>query len=263
MAKYEYEPQPVVEKQPLPKVKETEIDEAVALIAQAKRPYIYVGGGAAGLAMGQAIVEFANKIDAVIGCSFMGLSSVPQENERFLGMQGMHGHYASSMSQNEADLILGIGVRFSDRATGNVAKFAKQSKIIQLDPDCAEINKNVRVDLGLVGDVYDSFQRIAQKCEPKSNPAWLARVEQLKREELAFEEEIANANQSPLSPKQVFDIINQEKKAGTVIATDVGQHQMWAAQYAYFDKPRRIVSSGEDSFLEMASSSLFFLPVEA
>ena len=263
VAKYEYEPQPVVEKQPLPKVKETEIDEAVALIAQAKRPYIYVGGGAAGLAMGQAIVEFANKIDAVIGCSFMGLSSVPQENERFLGMQGMHGHYASSMSQNEADLILGIGVRFSDRATGNVAKFAKQSKIIQLDPDCAEINKNVRVDLGLVGDVYDSFQRIAQKCEPKSNPAWLARVEQLKREELAFEEEIANANQSPLSPKQVFDIINQEKKAGTVIATDVGQHQMWAAQYAYFDKPRRIVSSGEDSFLEMASSSLFFLPVEA
>lgn len=244
VGKYEYEPKGVVEKTPLPTVEETLIEQAVDLISQAKRPYIYVGGGAAGLGMGRAIVEFANKIDAVIGCSFMGLSAVPQENERFLGMQGMHGHYASSMAQNEADLILGIGVRFSDRATGNVAKFAKQSKIIQLDPDCAEINKNVRVDLGLVGDVYDSFNRIAKQCEAKSNPAWLARVNRLKEEEASFEVEIAEANQAPLSPKQVFEIINAEKKAGTVIATDVGQHQMWTAQYAYFDRPRRIVSSG-------------------
>ena len=241
---YEYEPQPIVEKIPLPKVEESLIEEAAKLINEAKRPYIYIGGGAAGLGMGEAIVEFANKIDAVIGCSFMGLSAVPQESERFLGMQGMHGHYASSMSQNEADLILAVGVRFSDRATGNVSKFAKQSKIIQLDPDCAEINKNVRVDLGLVGDVYDSFNRIVAKCEKKSSPQWLARVRQLKAEELAFEEEIAQADKSPLTPKQVFDIINAEKPAGTIITTDVGQHQMWTAQYVTFDRPRRFVSSG-------------------
>ena len=244
VAKYEYEPQSVVEKIPLPKVKESLIEQAVALIKESKRPYIYIGGGAAGLGMGKAVVEFANKIDAVIGCSFMGLSSVPQDNERFLGMQGMHGHYASSLAQDEADLILAIGVRFSDRATGNVTKFAKKSKIIQLDPDCAEINKNVRVDLGLVGDVYDSFMRIAEKCEGKSLPEWTDTVKRLKAEEKALEEEVAAANTAPLTPQQVFDIINAEKKPSTIIATDVGQHQMWTAQKAHFDGARRIVSSG-------------------
>ena len=244
VASYEYEPQPVVEKTSLPKVKDCLIDEAVALINEAKKPYVYVGGGAAGLGLGKDIVAFAEKIGAVIGCSFMGLSAVPQESERFLGMQGMHGHYASSMAQNEADLILAVGVRFSDRATGNVSKFAKQSKIIQLDPDSAEVNKNVRVNLGLVGDVEDSFKRIAAKCEQNDKPDWFARVKQLKKEEIQFEDEIAAANNTSLSPKQVFEIINAAKPANTVIATDVGQHQMWTAQYVTFDGPRRFVSSG-------------------
>lgn len=244
VATYDYEPQEVVEKQPLPKVSEALIDKAVELIASAQRPYIYVGGGAAGLGMGQDVVDFASKIDAVIGCSFMGLSAIPQNSDRFLGMQGMHGHYASSMSQNEADLILAVGVRFSDRATGNVSKFAKKSKIIQLDPDSAEINKNVHVELGLVGDIADAFKRIVEKCESKSNPAWLARVKQLKAEEKEAEDAIAAADTSPLTPKMVFDIINQEKLPASIITTDVGQHQMWAAQYAEFDRPRRFVSSG-------------------
>lgn len=247
VATYEYEPQAVVEKIPLPKAKECQIEEAAALIGEAKRPYIYIGGGAAGLGMGKQIVEFAKKIDACIGCSFMGLSAIPDGidgGERFLGMQGMHGHYASSMSQNEADLILAVGVRFSDRATGNVAKFAKKSKIIQLDPDCAEVNKNVRVNLGIVADVKDSFERIAAKCEKKSNPEWIARVEQLKKEEKAFEEEAAKLNGAALTPKKVFDIINANKPAAMITATDVGQHQMWAAQYSTFDRPRRFVSSG-------------------
>ena len=244
VGKYDYEPQPIVEKIPLPKVKEDAIEKAVAMINEAKKPYIYVGGGAAGLGMGDEIVAFAEKVGAVIGCSFMGLSAVPQNNERFLGMQGMHGHYASSMSQNEADLILAVGVRFSDRATGNVSKFAKQSKIIQLDPDSAEVNKNVRVDLGLVGDVEDSFKRIAAKCAVSEKPAWFARVKQLKAEEKQFEDEIEAANEAPLTPKQVIETINACKKPNTVIATDVGQHQMWTAQYVEFDGPRRFVSSG-------------------
>ena len=244
VGKCEFTPQGVVEKKSLPKVKEALIDEAVKLISEAERPYIYVGGGAAGLGMGKAIVDFAEKIDAAIGCSFMGLSAVPQDNERFLGMQGMHGHYASSMSQNEADLILAIGVRFSDRATGNVSKFAKKSKIVQLDPDSAEINKNVHVDLGLVGDIYDSFNRIVEKCGAKSNPAWLARVRKLKEEEKAFDAEIAAADSAPLTPKQVFEIINEEKLPASVITTDVGQHQMWTAQHVQFDQARRWVSSG-------------------
>lgn len=244
VGKYEYEPQAAVEKTPLPKVEQSQIDAAVQMLSQAERPYIYIGGGAAGLGLGKDIVAFADKIDAAIGCSFMGLSAVPNESPRFLGMQGMHGHYASSMAQNEADVILAVGVRFSDRATGNVAKFARKTRIIQLDPDSAEINKNVRVALGLVGDVEDAFKRIASACAAKSLPMWQDRVCQLKAEEAACEEQIAAADASPLTPKQVMDIVNEEKPAKTIITTDVGQHQMWAAQYATFDGPRRFVSSG-------------------
>ena len=244
VALYDYEPQPVVEKISLPKVSEAEIDKAVEMIMQAEKPYIYVGGGAAGLGLGDEVVDFAYKIDGVIGCSFMGLSAVPDSDPRFLGMQGMHGHYASSMAQNECDLILGVGVRFSDRATGNVAKFAKKSKIIQIDPDFAEINKNVQVDLGLIGDVEDALLRIMAKCQKASHPEWIARVEQLKAEELATEKELAAGNTQSINPKQIFDIINANKTDDTIIATDVGQHQMWAAQYTQFSKPRRFVSSG-------------------
>jgi acetolactate synthase-1/2/3 large subunit len=241
---YDYEPKPVVEKIPLPLVSEAQIEEAVKLVNEAKRPYIYIGGGAAGLGMGEDILAFAEKIDAYIGCTFMGLSAIPDGHERFLGMQGMHGHYASSMSQKDADLIIGIGVRFSDRATGNVAKYAKNSKIIQLDPDFSEINKNIKVDLGMIGDIRDSFTRIAAGVEAKKNPEWCEIVSSYKADELKFDKEAAEAAGDKLTPRKVFDIINANKPAKTIITTDVGQHQMWAAQYATFDTTRRFVSSG-------------------
>ena len=241
---YEYEPQPASPKIPLSKCLDSEIDAALKLVNEAKRPYIYIGGGAAGLGLGDEIVAFAEKINAYIGCSFMGLSAIPDGCSRFLGMQGMHGHYASSMAQNEADLIIGIGVRFSDRATGNVAKFARNSKIIQLDPDFSEINKNVRVDCGIVGDVEYSFRAIAARADGKTNPDWCARVEALRADEARFEREYDEANAGVLTPKAVIQAINRNKPEGTVIATDVGQHQMWTAQYAGFDRTRRFVSSG-------------------
>ena len=241
---YDYEPKPIVEKIPLPHAKQEQIDEAIKLVNEAKRPYIYIGGGAAGLGMGEEILAFAEKIDAYIGCTFMGLSAIPDGHDRFLGMQGMHGHYASSMTQKDADLIIGIGVRFSDRATGNVKKFATNSKIIQLDPDFAEINKNVKVDLGIIADVRDSFSRIAAGAERKNNPEWRELVSSLKQDELRFDKEAAEAAGDKLTPKKVFDIINANKPKHTIITTDVGQHQMWAAQYAAFDTTRRFVSSG-------------------
>ncbi len=244
VAMYDYEPQSVVEKTPLPLADQAKIDKAIELISKAERPYIYIGGGAAGLGMGKMVEALAEKIDAYIGCTFMGLSAVNNDCPRFLGMQGMHGHYASSMAQKDADLILGVGVRFSDRATGNVAKYAKNSKIVQLDPDFAEINKNVRVDVGIIGDVEDSFRRIAEGLAEKKNPAWHEVVEAYRADEARFEAEIAAADTAELSPRQVLEVINQYKPAGTVIATDVGQHQMWTAQYVTFDRTRRFVSSG-------------------
>ena len=244
VATYEYEPQPIVPKIPLPTADEDLIDEAVKMIAESKRPYIYIGGGAAGLGMGQEIINFAEKIDACIGCTFMGLSAVPDNCDRFLGMQGMHGHFASSMAQKEADLIIGVGVRFSDRATGNVAKFAKGTKIIQLDPDFAEINKNINVDLGIVADVRDAFLRIAAKCESRKNISWEKAVMELKAKEADIAAKAAKMAGERMTPKQVFDVINANKLPRTIITTDVGQHQMWAAQYSKFDTTRRFVSSG-------------------
>ncbi len=244
IASADYEPKEILPKIPLRKPKDSEIEEAIKLVNEAKRPYIYIGGGAAGLGLGKEILDLADRLDAVIGCTFMGLSAIPDGHPRFLGMQGMHGHYASSMAQNEADLILGIGVRFSDRATGNVKKYAKHSKIIQLDPDFAEINKNVRVDVGIIGDVEYSFRKIAAGARSLKNSEWQARIAELKAEEERTESEIAAAAGERLTPKAVFDIINAKKPEGTVITTDVGQHQMWTAQYVKFDRTRRFVSSG-------------------
>ncbi len=244
IAEYDFEEETVTPKIPLPKASADDIEAAAEMIKAAKRPYIYIGGGAAGLGMGDEVTALAEKIDAYIGCSFMGLSAIPNSCDRFLGMQGMHGHFASSLAQKDADLILAVGVRFSDRATGNTAKFAKNSKIIQLDPDFAEINKNVNVDIGIVADVYDAFTRIAEALPEIKHPEWVRHVEELKAKEADLEAKAAERAKGLLTPKKVIDIINKNKPAKTVIATDVGQHQMWTAQYADFDGPRRFVSSG-------------------
>ena len=244
VATYDFEPQGIVPKKPLPKAAQEQIDEAIKLVNESKRPYIYIGGGAAGLGMGKDVIEFAEKIGACIGCTFMGLSAVPDNHERFLGMQGMHGHFASSMAQKHADLIIGVGVRFSDRATGNTAKFAKGTKILQLDPDFAEINKNVNVDLGIVADVYDSFTRIAQGASESKKPEWEKEVEALKVKENEIAKRAAALAGDRMTPKMVFDVINKYKLPRTITTTDVGQHQMWAAQYSTFDTTRRFVSSG-------------------
>ncbi len=215
------------------------IDAAVKLICEAKRPYIYLGGGAIGTGIADEIIEFANHIDAVIGCTLMGLSAVDTDNPRFLGMQGMHGHYASSMAQANADLIIAIGVRFSDRATGNKKKYAKKANIIQLDIDFAEIDKNIPTQVGIYGDIKDAFRRIAAKVPSAKHEDWITFVNKL-----VAKEESRYLPHKELTPKNLIDIINETVSSETVIATDVGQHQMWAAQYCKFHKQRKFVSSG-------------------
>ncbi len=219
------------------------IDRAAELINAAERPYIYIGGGAANITHAENITALAEKIDGYIGCSFMGLCAIPHSYERFLGMEGMHGQYASSMANNDADLIIGIGVRFSDRATGNVEHYAKAAKIIQLDVDLAEINKNVIVDVGLVGNLDSSLARILEKCDEQKHPAWETLIREFKEEAKRINDKAEKAA-AAVNPKRILDVVNAEKDDDTIIATDVGQHQMWAAQYLKFQKPRKFISSG-------------------
>lgn len=223
---------------------ESDIDKAVELINASKRPYIYIGGGAAGAQMKDMIIELAEKIDAYVGCTFMGLSVMANSYERFLGMQGMHGHYASSMANKDADLIIGVGVRFSDRATGNTDKYSRNAKIIQLDTDLAEIGKNVKVEVGIIGNIVSSFTRICEKCEKKTHREWHKVVEGFKAEGKRISDKAEKNAKTDMTPKKIFDVINSIKDENTIIATDVGQHQMWAAQYIHFERARKLISSG-------------------
>ncbi len=244
VAACEYESLAEVETFADKKAKDKYIEKAAELINESKRPYIYIGGGVLGRDISEEVLAFAEKIGGYIGCTFMGLSSLCSDSERFLGMQGMHGHYASSMANKEADLVIGIGVRFSDRATGNTAKYVKNTQFIQLDVDISELGKNINIDVGVHGDIKDSLIRICALAEKNSRLEWKEAVDKLKADEKAIAEKAAEAVTVPLTPKQIFETINEIKLDSTVVATDVGQHQMWAAQYLKFNKNRTFISSG-------------------
>ncbi|MBO5517844.1 MAG: biosynthetic-type acetolactate synthase large subunit [Firmicutes bacterium] len=235
-----YEVQPYQEDQ----APESEIWKAVELINAAKRPYIYVGGGAASRNLGTAIMELADKIDACIGSTFMGLSCIPGSCGRYLGMQGMHGRYASTKANWEADLIIGIGVRFSDRATGDQKAYRDSKKIIQIDPDFSEINKNISVDVGLIGDIVFAVNRILKNVNKAEHPEWMARIETFRKEAKAIRDHAEETAADPFTSIKLFDAINELKTDDTIITTDVGQHQMWAGQFLEFEKPRKFLSSG-------------------
>ncbi len=239
-----YEPQPVAAPFPQRLVSSDLLDEAVRLLNRAKRPYLYVGGGAAHCGLGRQIAALAEKLDAYIGCSLMGLSALPHQNERFLGMEGMHGAYASTMANLEADLVLGIGVRFSDRATGDPEKYCRDAVIIQMDADQSEINKNVKVTLGLIGDLTDALETVLNRVEPQAHPQWREEVAVLRRTQAEIMRRNAAKPRSFLDPKALFDVINRCKDDSTIVATDVGRHQMWAAQYTLLQQPRRFITSG-------------------
>ncbi len=244
LAVTDYEKEEEADCFPVKTAKDKYIEKAAELIKESQRPYIYVGGGALGQNMAEEILALAEKIDGYIGSSFMGLSLLDSDSGRFLGMQGMHGHYASSMAQKEADLIIGIGVRFSDRATGNTQKYARNAKIIHIETDKSEINKNIVVDVGVQGDIKDSVRRITDLCGKKTLPLWKECVDGLRKTEKENDKKTEEMSEAPLTPRMIFDVINKYKRSSTVVATDVGQHQMWSAQYLKFSSPRTFVSSG-------------------
>ncbi len=235
----DYEPQAPVQPEERHAAKDVRIKEAVALINASKRPFIYFGGGLITSEAQEEMLALAEKIDAPIGCSLMGLSGIPTDHPRFLGMQGMHGHYASSMAMHDADLIISLGVRFNDRVTGNREKFAKLAQIIHIDVDGSELSKTVNSACGLRGDVKLTLQKLIPLVNAEQKPDWEKAVKALKETENDYLD-----IRPGLTPRNAIMTLNKHLGENTAVATDVGQHQMWAAQNVNFKKPRRFISSG-------------------
>lgn len=239
IAKCEYTPSPAATPEEAFAAKELRISQAAEYINAAKRPFIYFGGGLIAADAQEEMLCLAEKTDAPIGCSLMGLSGIPTEHPRFLGMQGMHGHYASSMSMHNADLIISLGVRFNDRVTGNRAKFASGAKIVHIDVDGSELSKTVNAVCGLRGDVKLTLQKLLTQIKESKKPEWNRTVERFRKEENDYLD-----NRDGLTPRRAILTLNKYLGENTAVATDVGQHQMWSAQNLNFKTPRRFVSSG-------------------
>ena len=239
IAKCEYTPACPVEAEEAHAAKELRVEQAAEYINAAERPYIYFGGGLITAKAQQEMLGLAEKIDAPIGCSLMGLSGLPTGHPRFLGMQGMHGHFAASMAMHNADLIISLGVRFNDRVTGNREKFATKAKIIHIDVDGSELCKTVHADCGLRGDVKLTLASLLSMVKESKKPAWNEKIEIFKKEEVRHLD-----NREGLTPRKAILTLNKYLTEDTAVATDVGQHQMWAAQNLIFSKERKFVSSG-------------------
>lgn len=239
IAMCEYEQKPPAEKEKSHAAKDIRIEEAAKLINSSKRPFIYFGGGLITANAQEEMLALAEKIDSPIGCSLMGLSAIPTDNPRFLGMQGMHGHYASSMAMHNSDCIISLGVRFNDRVTGNRQKFVTGAKIIHIDVDGSELCKTVNAACGLRGDVKLTLQKLLPLLVENKKPEWAAKVADFRKSEERFAD-----NREGLTPRNAILTLNKYLGKNTAVCTDVGQHQMWSAQNLIFRTSRRFVSSG-------------------
>ena len=235
----DYEPQPPAKPEPPKAAKEIRIKEAANYINAARRPYIYFGGGMITAGAQEEMLRLADMIDAPIGCSLMGISGIPTDHPRFLGMQGMHGHYASSMAMHHADLIISLGVRFNDRVTGNRHKFATGAKVVHIDVDGSELSKTVNAVCGLRGDVKPTLDALLPLITAGEKPEWRAEVDGFR----AGEDEYLD-HRAGMTPRNAILTLNRHLGENTAVCTDVGQHQMWAAQNLSFRTPRRFISSG-------------------
>ncbi len=214
-------------------------DEAAGLIAGSRRPFIYIGGGVVSSGASEALAQLAEEIDAPIGSSMMGLSAVPWDHPRFLGMTGMHGLYAASKALSLSDLLIAVGTRFSDRATGNKKLYVSGRKVLHIDIDPAEIGKNIPAYASLVGDVKAVLQRLLGMGVGRARPDWHQEVEAIRGEPDSH----LSMDMSRLNPQMVIEEV-RGRAGGAFVATDVGQHQMWVAQYYRFSRPRTFITSG-------------------
>ncbi len=213
---------------------------AAEIIAAAKRPYIYAGGGVVASEATEELIKLAEHIDAPIGLSMMGLTAVPSDHPLNFGMVGMHGRFAANRALHKSDVIIAIGTRFSDRATGNKTEFSGGRKVVHIDIDPAEIGKNISAYTGIIGDIKELLTTLFALIPKSEHPEWHADAQGYKngrRNRIDMQE-------GCLNPQLIIESISRFAGEDTVIATDVGQHQMWTAQYYPFRKPRTFSTSG-------------------
>lgn len=219
-------------------ITEEAMDRAVEMIRKAQKPFIFVGGGAVIANASDELRAFAHKIQAPVADSLMGKGAFDGTDELYTGMVGMHGTKTSNFGITEADLLIVVGARFSDRVTGNASKFAKNAKILQLDVDPAEINKNIRVDASIIGDVKVILRKLNARLDPVNHDEWIAHIERMKdMYPLRYDKRL-------LTGPYIVQAIDEVTDEDTIIVTEVGQHQMWAAQYYNYRKPRTLLTSG-------------------
>ena len=234
----EYTPVTIQPEERVTRYTREELMLVAEMIHKAKKPYIYLGGGAIISEASAEVAEFAELIDAPVCDTLMGKGAFDGKSERYTGMIGMHGTKTSNLGVSECDLLVALGARFSDRVTGNPKKFAENARIIQLDVDAAEINKNIRVDASLVGDLKKTLTELNACLSKQEHPEWMAHIKELKEKyPLKYDDE-------NLSCPYIMQEIDRVTNGEAIITTDVGQHQMWAAQYYHYTKPRTFLSSG-------------------
>ena len=237
-ATYEYEPKtPEAIAPSTEKITEEGLDHVVSLIRESKKPYIFVGGGSIISGAAEEVRELAHHIQAPVCDTLMGKGAFPGTDKLYTGMLGMHGTKTSNYGVTKCDLLIVLGARFSDRVTGNAAKFANNAKIVQIDVDAAEINKNVVVESSIIGDVKEVLKRLNAKLEPMHHDEWIAEIE-------AMKEKFPLKHEEGLTGPFVIEEIYKATDGQAVITTDVGQHQMWAAQYYRYTSPRTLLTSG-------------------
>lgn len=219
-------------------IREEDVEVAVEMIKNAKKPFVFVGGGVVASEASEELRKFVHKIDAPVTDSLMGKGAFDGSDELYTGMLGMHGTKASNFGVSECDLLITIGARFSDRVTGNAAKFAKNAKILHFDVDAAEINKNIKADAAIIGDALETLKRVNAKLEPVSHTEWVDHVKELKEKyPMRYNRDCLNG---PLIMEKIYNITEGD----AIIVTDVGQHQMWAAQHYRYKSPRTLLTSG-------------------
>ena len=236
--KAEYKKEAIKPVEPSKDICEDDIQTALKIITKAKKPYIFVGGGAVLSGASEELYTFAKKVDAPVTDSLMGKGAFPGTDPLYTGMLGMHGTKTANYGVSECDLLIVIGARFSDRVTGNARKFAKNAKILQFDIDAAEMNKNVLITDGVVGDIKTVLGILNERMEQQNHAEWVEKImDYKKRYPLSYHPDV-------LTGPYVVEEIYRQTKGDAVIVTEVGQHQMWAAQFYKFTKPRTLLTSG-------------------